>query len=268
MMNLIDTHTHLYLPEFDEDKDEMIRRAIEAHVNKMYLPNVDSETIEPMLALEAAYPDHCFAMMGLHPCSVKENYKEELAIVEEWLWKRPFAAVGEIGIDLYWDQTFVKEQKEAFLIQCEWAKKLQLPIVIHTRNATQVAIDLVRTIKDERLYGIFHCFGGTLEEAEAIIDMGFYLGIGGVLTFKKSGLDKIMEVIDLQHIVLETDSPYLAPVPYRGKRNESAYILIIAEKLAEIKGIMVEEVARISSANAKKVFSSAKSVSAQRILQR
>lgn len=262
-MTLIDTHTHLYLPQFDEDRNEMIHRALDAGVMQMYLPNVDSETIESMLALEAAYPEHCFAMMGLHPCSVKENYKEELEIVQSWLAKRPFVAIGEIGIDLYWDQTFVKEQKEAFLIQCEWAKKMDLPIVIHTREATQVAIDLVREVKDARLRGIFHCFGGTLEEAQAIIDLGFYLGIGGVLTFKKSGLDKVMEDIDLQNIVLETDSPYLAPVPHRGKRNESAYIRFVAEKLAEIKGVSMEEVARISSDNAKQVFLSTKLVSSQ-----
>lgn len=253
-MKLIDTHTHLYLDQFDEDRAEMIQRALDAEVEKMYLPNVDSRTIDSMLQLENDYPEHCVAMMGLHPCSIKKNYKEELAIVEEWLGKRAFAAVGEIGIDLYWDKTFVEEQKEAFLIQCEWAKKLGIPIVIHTREATPLAIDLVREVKDEQLRGIFHCFGGTLEEAEAIIDLGFYLGIGGVLTFPKSGLDNVIENVDLQHIVLETDSPYLAPKPYRGKRNESAYVRVVAEKLAEVKNEPLEEVARVTSDNAEKIF--------------
>ncbi len=253
-MELIDTHTHLYLDQFEEDRDEMIRRALEVGVKQMYLPNIDSSSIDAMLQLESAYPEHCIAMMGLHPCSVKENYKEELAIVEEWLEKRAFAAVGEIGIDLYWDKSFINEQKEAFLIQCEWAKKLGVPIVIHTREATPLAIDLVREVKDERLRGIFHCFGGTLEEAEAIIDLGFYLGIGGVLTFPKSGLDNVLENVDLQHIVLETDSPYLAPKPHRGKRNESAYVHIVAEKLAEVKNKSLEEVARVTSDNAEKIF--------------
>ncbi len=266
-MKLIDTHTHLYLEQFDEDRHEMMQRAVDAGVEKMYLPNVDSGTIEPMLALEAAYPTHCIAMMGLHPCSVKENYREELAIVEKWLWQRPFAAVGEIGIDLFWDQTFVKEQQEAFLIQCEWAKKLGIPVVIHTREATTLAIELVREAKDERLGGIFHCFGGTIEEAEAIIELGFYLGIGGVLTFKKAGLDKVIESVDLQYVVLETDSPYLAPVPHRGKRNESAYILLIAEKLAAIKNISLEEVAKITTANAEQIFAKKTISSPNRILQ-
>ncbi len=251
---LTDTHTHLYLEQFDVDRDAMMQRAIAAGVERMYLPNVDSRTIAPMLALEAAYPDYCFAMMGLHPCSVQENYREELAIVQEWLAHRPFAAVGEIGIDLYWDKTFQKQQKEAFLIQCEWAKELGLPIVIHTREATQLAIDLVREVKDERLRGIFHCFGGSQREAEAIIELGFYLGIGGVLTFKKSGLDAVVENVDLQYIVLETDSPYLTPAPHRGQRNESAYLQLVAEKLAAVKKISVEEIAAITSANAARIF--------------
>lgn len=266
-MKLIDTHTHLYLSQFDEDRNAMMQRAQEAGVEKMYLPNIDSRSIDAMLQLEKDYPELCVAMMGLHPCSVHENYKEELAIVEGWLEKRTFAAVGEIGIDLYWDKTFVEEQKEAFLIQCEWAKKIGIPIVIHTREATPLVIDLVREVKDERLSGIFHCFGGTLEEAEAIIELGFYLGIGGVLTFPKSGLEKVIENIDLQYIVLETDSPYLAPKPYRGKRNESAYVRIVAEKLAAIKNISLEDVANVTSDNAKKIFAKKTMPSPKQILQ-
>ncbi len=253
-MRLVDTHTHLYLKEFDEDRDEMIQRALAADVQEMYLPNIDSSSIEAMLRMEAAYPEHCFAMMGLHPCSVGENYRDELAIVREWLEKRPFCAVGEIGMDLHWDTTFRKQQEESFLTQCEWAKKMDIPIVIHTRKATKEVIDLVREVKDERLRGIFHCFGGTLEEAQAIIGLGFHVGIGGVLTFKKAGLDKVLEAVDLEHVVLETDSPYLAPVPHRGKRNESAYVRLVAEKLADVKGITPEKVAEVTSANADKIF--------------
>lgn len=253
-MRLVDTHTHLYLEQFDEDREDMMQRALAADVREMYLPNIDSNSIKAMLRMEAAYPERCFAMMGLHPCSVGENYREELAIVREWLEKRPFCAVGEIGIDLHWDTTFRQQQEESFLTQCEWAKKMDIPIVIHTRKATQVVIDLVREVKDERLRGIFHCFGGTLQEAQAIIELGFHVGIGGVLTFKKAGLDKVMEAVDLEHVVLETDSPYLAPVPHRGKRNESAYVRLVAEKLAEVKGIPLEQVAEVTSANADKIF--------------
>lgn len=266
-MKLIDTHTHLYLEQFDEDRDEMIQRALDAGVEKMFLPNIDSSSIESLLQLEADYPEHCIAMMGLHPCSVGENYREELAIVREWLEKRSFCAVGEIGIDLHWDTTFRKQQEESFLTQCEWAKKMDIPIVIHTRKATQLVIDLVREINDDRLNGIFHCFGGTLEEARAIIDLGFYLGIGGVLTFKKSGLDKVMQEIDLAHVVLETDSPYLAPAPHRGKRNESAYVRLVAEKLADVKGTTLEEVAKLTSANAEKIFAKKNATLPKQILQ-
>lgn len=253
-MKLIDTHTHLYAKQFDEDRAEMIQRAFEKGVQQFYLPNIDSESIEAMLDLEAAYPGKCFAMMGLHPCSVKENYEEELALVKEWLYKRPFCAVGEIGIDLYWDKTFFEQQKKAFFQQIEWAVDLDIPIVIHSRESTDIIIELLKEVKQEKLRGIFHCFGGSVEQAEAIIDLGFLLGIGGVLTFKKSGLDKTMESISLDHVVLETDSPYLAPTPFRGKRNESAYVRLVAEKLAEVKGIPLMEVAEKTSANALTLF--------------
>ena len=222
-MQLIDTHTHLYVKQFKNDYKETIGRAIDKGVNKFYLPAIDTETHEDMLALEAAYPGQCLAMMGLHPCSVKANYEEELKIVEDWLNKRHFCAIGEIGIDLHWDTTFIEQQKDTFRRQINWAKTLDIPIVIHSRKSTWEVIEILREEKNDRLRGIFHCFGGTVEEARAIIDCGFHLGIGGVLTFKKAGLDKTMEDIDLEHIVLETDSPYLAPSPFRGKRNESAY---------------------------------------------
>lgn len=256
-MRLIDTHTHLYLEQFDEDRDEMIRRAVESGVEQFFLPNIDHSSIGPMLALEEAYPGRCFAMMGLHPCSVKEGFEEELAIVRDWLDERPFCAVGEIGIDLYWDKSFFEQQKEAFLLQTEWARELGLPIVIHSREATDILIELVEEVKDERLRGVFHCFSGTEAQARRIIELGFYLGIGGVVTYKNAGLDKVMETIGLEHVVLETDSPYLAPVPWRGKRNESAYLRLVAEKLAAVKGIPFREVAEKTTKNAEQLFSTA-----------
>lgn len=251
---LIDTHTHLYLEQFDSDRVETLQRARDNGVKRFYLPNIDSSSIEGMLKLEAQFPNECFPMMGLHPCSVKENFEEELAIVKEWLWKRPFCAVGEIGIDLYWDKTLFEEQKIAFKRQIDWAVELDIPIVIHSRESTQIIIDLLREEQKEGLRGIFHCFGGTVEQAEAIIDLGFYLGIGGVLTFKKSGLDKTMESISLDNVVLETDSPYLAPTPYRGKRNESGYVKLVAEKLAAVKDVTLEEVATKTTENAIRIF--------------
>lgn len=251
---LIDTHAHLYLSKFDDDRDATMQRALDNGIERIYLPNIDHSTIDAMLAMEVDYPDRCFAMMGLHPCSVKENYLEELQLVEEWLDKRPFCAVGEIGIDLYWEKTFFEEQKTAFKMQLNWAKEKGLPIVIHSREATDIIIDILKGEKDDRLRGIFHCFGGSVEQAKAIIDLGFYLGIGGVLTFKKSGLDQTMKSVDLENVVLETDSPYLAPTPFRGKRNESAYIHQIATHLASIKETSLEEVAKITSENALKIF--------------
>lgn len=253
-MQLIDTHTHLYVQQFENDRAATFERAIAAGVEKFYLPAIDSETHEAMLALEASYPERCFAMMGLHPCSVKADYEKELKIVENWIGKRHFCAIGEIGIDLHWDTTFFEQQKEAFIRQINWAKDLDVPIVIHSRKSTWEVIEILRAEKSNKLRGIFHCFGGTVEEAQAIIDCGFHLGIGGVLTFKKAGLDKTMEAIGLEHVVLETDSPYLAPSPYRGKRNESAYVKLIAEKLASIKGVDITEIAEITSKNAQNLF--------------
>lgn len=251
---LIDTHTHLYVPQFDKDRTEAVERAIAAGVEQFFLPNIDSTSIDSMLQLEKQYPQRCFAMMGLHPCSVKENFEAELAIVKEWLDKRAFVAVGEIGLDLYWDKTFLAQQKAAFRTQINWAKALDIPIVIHSRESTKEVIEILRLEQDERLRGIFHCFGGSVAEANAITELGFYLGIGGVATFKKSGLDKTLAQVDLQHLVLETDSPYLAPTPYRGKRNESSYVRLVAEKVAAIKQVPFAEVAQITTKNAQAIF--------------
>lgn len=253
-MMLIDSHTHLYLPEFDEDREEMLQRAKDKGVQKFFLPAIDSSHHESMFRLEEMHPDSCFAMMGLHPCSVKENYRDELRLIEKYLEQRSFCAIGEIGLDYYWDLSHVEEQKKAFDIQMEKAKELNIPISIHSREATQDAIDRVQKQQDGRLNGIFHCFGNGLEEARQIIELGFYLGIGGVLTYKKSGLAEVLKQIDLQYIVLETDAPYLSPVPFRGKRNESANIRVIAEFLAEVKGCSVEEVAEKTTQNCKKLF--------------
>ncbi len=254
MTGWIDTHAHLYAKQFDNDREEMLQRAMRSGVQRFYLPNIDSGSIEGMLKLEAAHPDHCFAMMGLHPCSVKENYKEELAIVKSWLDKRSFCAVGEIGIDLYWDKTFFEQQKEAFRTQIGWAKELDLPIVIHARDSLEEILEIVTEEKDERLRGIFHCFGGSVEQADRIRELGFLMGIGGVLTFKKSGLDQVLKEVPLESLVMETDAPYLAPVPYRGKRNESGYIPDIGAKLAEAKGCSMEEVCKATTKNALKLF--------------
>jgi TatD DNase family protein len=251
---IIDTHCHLYLNEFKNDIDEVIIRAEAEGVNKFYLPAIDSSEIENMFLLENKFPGKCIAMMGLHPCYVKENYQEELGIVKDWVAKRKFAAVGEIGLDFYWDKTFEKQQYEAFRVQIELGLQYNLPIVIHTRNAMQETINVVKEYKSKNVKGIFHCFGGTVENAKEIIDAGFYLGTGGVLTYKKSGLAEVLEQIDLTHIVLETDAPYLTPVPFRGKRNESSYLQYIVEKLALIKNVSAKEVAAITTANAEKIF--------------
>lgn len=253
-MSLTDTHCHLYSDEFAADADAMIQRALAEQVTKFYLPAIDSETHDAMLLLEVKYPGTCIAMMGLHPCSVKEDYLTELKIVEEWLAKRPFPAIGEIGLDFYWDTTFTEQQYEAFRIQMDWAVQYKRPVVIHTRKAMAETIELVKPYSAKGLRGIFHCFSGTYEEALAVIDLGFYIGIGGVLTYKNSGLDKVAEKIDLAHMVLETDAPYLSPVPFRGKRNESSYIKYVAEKLAAIKNIPAAEVAAVTTANAEKIF--------------
>lgn len=250
----IDTHTHLYSEEFNDDRTAMIDQAIAKGVTKFYLPNIDSESIAGMFQLEEQYPANCFPMMGLHPCSVKETYMKELAIVKQWLDKRRFSAIGEIGIDLYWDKTFIKEQEFAFRQQIDWALEFNYTIVIHCRNAFDEIYSIL-TSYQKLPKAIFHCFSGNAEQAKLITDLkNFKLGIGGVVTFKNSGLDKVVEQTELQHLVLETDAPYLAPVPYRGKRNESAYIPLIAEKIAQIKGISIEEVALATTKNALEIF--------------
>jgi TatD DNase family protein len=253
-MILIDTHCHLYSEEFFDDIDLVIERAKKEGVQRFYLPAIDSSATGAMLQLEEKFPGQCIPMIGLHPCYVKENFKSELELVKDWLSKRNFAAIGEIGLDHYWDKTFVKEQEEAFRLQIEWSLKYKLPIVIHNRNATRETIDIVKEFVPKGARGIFHCFGGTLEEAKEIIDLDFYLGIGGVITYKKAGLSEVLAQIDLKHVVLETDAPYLTPVPFRGKRNESSYLKYIVDRLAEVKGITVEEVASITTANAQKIF--------------
>jgi TatD DNase family protein len=252
---LIDTHAHLYSPKFADDRADMVHRAIAAGVTRMYLPNIDSESIQPMLDLEADFPENCFAMMGLHPSHVRpDTYEQELALVEKWLGERAWAGVGETGIDLYWDKSTLEIQKIAFARHIEWAKDLNLPVIIHSRESNEECLALVREGQDGRLRGIFHCFSGTLEQAKRMIDLGFVLGIGGTLTYAKSELPAILEEISLGNIVLETDSPYLPPVPHRGKRNESAFVRLVAEKLAEVKELPLEKIADATTANALRIF--------------
>lgn len=254
-MKLIDTHTHLFTPQFDEDRDAIVKKAIDAGVTSMLLPNIDLESIEAMHALEKQFPEHCFAMMGLHPCSVDENWEKQLATIKKHLFSRSYVAVGEIGMDLYWDKSTLEYQKAAFGQQIKWAKELGIPIVIHVREAFDEAFEVVDQLNDDRLSGVFHCFTGTIEQAHHILNYGgFKLGIGGVLTFKNSGVDKVVEQLNLDDLILETDSPYLAPHPNRGKRNESSFITYVASKLADIKGIGIEQVADVTSANARALF--------------
>lgn len=250
----IDTHTHLYAEEFNADRTDIITNAINLGVEKLYLPNVDSTSIDGMLALEQQFPNNCFPMMGLHPCSVKENYKEELATVKSWLDKRRFFAIGEIGMDLYWDKTFVKEQEFAFKQQIDWALEFNYTIVIHCRNAFDEIFEILQSYQ-KLPKGIFHCFSGTTEQAQQILAFGnFKLGIGGVVTFKNSGLDKVVEQLNIHGLVLETDAPYLAPNPHRGKRNESAYLPLVAKKIAELKNLSIQEVEFITTKNAEDIF--------------
>ena len=253
-MILTDTHCHLYSDEFSQDIDTVIESAKREGVLKFYLPAIDSSVISSMLTLETRYPGQCFAMMGLHPCYVKENYEEELEIVKQWLGKRKFVAIGEIGLDYYWDKTFMAGQELAFRQQIEWAIDFDLPIVIHTRSAMQETIDIVKEYTSRGTRGIFHCFSGSYENAVEIINAGFYLGIGGVITYKNAGLAEVVSKIDIKHMVIETDAPYLTPVPFRGKRNESSYLRYIIKKVAEVKGITVEEAALVTTANAEKIF--------------
>lgn len=254
-MILTDTHTHLYSKDFDTDRAELIETAIKSGIKRFFLPNVDSESIPGMFQMEKQFPDNCFAMMGLHPCSVNATYQDELQVVKHWLSKRKFIGIGEIGIDLYWDKTFLVQQQDAFRTQIQLAKEYNLPYVIHSRNSFNEVMEIVGEFKNDTIKAIFHCFSGNVQQAEEVIAAGnFKLGIGGVVTFKNSGLDKVVEAIDLKHLVLETDAPYLAPMPYRGKRNEPDHLLLIAKKIAEIKNISVEEVAAVTTQNSIEVF--------------
>tara|TARA_B100000900_G_scaffold393909_1_gene390842 strand:+ start:3773 stop:4543 length:771 start_codon:yes stop_codon:yes gene_type:complete len=254
-MHLIDTHTHLFAKQFNEDRSEVIHRALEKGVQQMLLPNIDSKSVQPILDLCSEFPKNCFPMIGLHPCDVKENYLEELAIIEEWLLKKEFVGFGEIGIDLYWDKSNLSIQQDAFRRQVELAKKNQLPIAIHVRDSFNEVLAIVDELNDDNLSGVFHCFTGDEDQANHIINYGgFKLGIGGIVTFKNSGLNKTLSTISIEHLILETDSPYLAPTPFRGKRNESSYVVLVAEKLAKIYGKSVEEIAEITTQNAKDLF--------------
>jgi len=254
-MILTDTHTHLYSKDFDTDRSELIETAIKNGIKRFFLPNIDSESIPGMFQMEKQFPDNCFAMMGLHPCSVNATYQDELQVVKHWLSKRKFIGIGEIGIDLYWDKTFLVQQQDAFRTQIQLAKEYNLPYVIHSRNSFNEVMEIVSEFKNDAIKAIFHCFSGNVQQAEEVIAAGnFKLGIGGVVTFKNSGLDKVVEAIDLKHLVLETDAPYLAPLPYRGKRNEPDHLLLVAKKIAEIKNISVEEVAAVTTQNSIEVF--------------
>lgn len=253
-MVITDTHTHLYSNEFDNDRNEMIQRALDVGVSRFFIPAIDSAYTQAMYELETAYPSTIFLMMGLHPTHVKDNYLQELQHVEEELTKRKFFAIGEIGIDLYWDKTYLQQQKEAFKKQIQLAKQYKLPIVIHCREAFDEIFEILESEKSADLFGIFHCFSGTYEQALQAISYNMKLGIGGVVTFKNGKIDQFLNQIDLKHIVLETDSPYLAPIPYRGKRNESSFIVNVVDKLALLYHIPKEEIARITTENSRAVF--------------
>jgi TatD DNase family protein len=254
-MTYIDTHAHLYSDQFDEDRDEMIQRAFDNGVNKVFLPNIDLDSIKGMEALVTKYPGQCYSMMGIHPCDVIKDWETQLAETKKHFAKGHHIAIGEIGIDLYWDKSLQKEQTEAFTSQIRWAKSENLPIVIHCRDAFDEIFEVLDQENDDRLFGIFHCFTGTEEQGKRILNYGgFKLGIGGVVTFKNSGLDEQIKNIGIEHLVIETDAPYLAPAPFRGKRNESAYVVKVAEKLSSIYGISEEKVGEITSKNALEVY--------------
>jgi len=252
---MIDTHSHIYSEEFDADRADTIQRAQNLGVQHIILPNVDSKTLPQMLALEAQYPGYCHSSIGLHPTSVKENYLDELALVKSELERRKYIAIGEIGIDLYWDKTFLSEQIKAFQLQIEWALEYKLPVIIHVRDSFRETMEALESFKNKGLTGVFHSFTGSIDEAHEIIDFGeFKLGINGIVTFKNSGLAAVLEQIDLKHILLETDSPYLTPAPHRGKRNESAYVSLVCKKLAEVYKLSPEQIDEQTTSNAKSLF--------------
>lgn len=251
---LIDTHAHIYSEEFIDDIDEVVQHAYDNDIKKIILPNIDSASIKRLTDLSDAYPHLLYPLMGLHPTSVSADFKEELQAIEYWVGKRKFYGIGETGIDLYWDRTYIKEQKEAFRFQIKLAKSKQLPIVIHTRESFDEVYEIINSEQNGNLRGIFHCFSGDQGEAQKIIDIGFFLGIGGLITFKNNTLTDVIRSIPIESIVLETDSPYMAPVPKRGRRNESAYLVYVAQKIAEIYDIPVDEVAKITTHNARNLF--------------
>lgn len=253
-MRLVDTHVHLYASEFDNDREQVIGSARKAGLEKLLLPNIDSESFAGMMELAKAHPDLCMPMMGLHPCYVDENFREQLALVEEELKKGVYVGVGEIGMDRHWSLDHIVQQEEALRIQLKWAAHYDLPVALHTRNANKEVMAIIRDLALPGLRGVFHCFSGSLEQARQMIDLGFVLGIGGVVTYKNAGIAEVLAEIPVEHLVLETDGPYLAPVPHRGKRNAPAYLVHIAAKLAEIKGMPVEELAEITTSNASKLF--------------
>lgn len=251
---MIETHAHIYAEQFKDDIAEVLERSQETGIQKIVMPNIDHTSIDGMMELEEKNPGFCLATMGLHPCSVDKGFEKELYIIEEWLNKRDFVAIGEMGTDLYWDKTFIDQQVEAFKIQVEWAKKFKKPIIIHCRESLDMTIDLVESLKADELTGVFHCFNGTVEQAERIAGMDFYLGLGGVTTFKNSGMDQVVPKLDLDRIVLETDSPYLAPVPNRGKRNEPSYLELVAQKIADYKEMSLDDLKSKTTENANKLF--------------
>ncbi len=256
----IDTHAHIYLKNFKADIDEVMARCAEQQVNSIYLPNIDHTSIDDMLALEERFEGTCYAMMGLHPCSVNKEFEKELYLVEDWLKRRPFVGIGEAGLDLYWDKTFFEHQQEALKIQVGFAKQYGLPLILHCRDSFEETIAIIEALNDDSLTGIFHCFTGSVADAKRVTDCGFYLGLGGVTTFKNSGMAAVIPHLDLAHVVLETDSPYLAPVPHRGKRNEPAYVPLVAQRIAHLKELPVADVAQTTTDNAQRLFKKAAAV--------
>lgn len=251
---LIDTHSHIYSTDFIHDLDEVVQRAYSNDVRKIILPNIDSSSVKNLLNLVDTYPHICIPLMGLHPTSVNHDYQEELQVVEYWLKKRKFYGIGEIGIDLYWDKSFLEEQIHAFRFQLDLAKQYELPVVIHVRDSFDEVYQVLQEVADGKLTGVFHSFSGTIEQAQLVIEMGFKIGVNGIVTFKKSGLDQIIKEIDPKHLIIETDSPYLTPSPFRGKRNESSYLVYIAQKIADLHNLTVGDVAKITTENARKLF--------------
>jgi TatD DNase family protein len=253
-MEFVDTHAHIYLKDFDEEIGSILNECKNQGVNKILMPNIDCSSIDDMHRIEETYAEHAYSMMGLHPCYVKDDYKEQLAILEKWFSQRSYKGVGEIGIDMYWDKSTKDIQIEAFRTQCLWARSMKLPVSIHSRDALDITIPIIEELQDGNLSGVFHCFNGTVEDGKRIIDAGFYMGIGGVVTFKKAGVDKTVSQLPYESMVLETDAPYLAPTPYRGKQNKPIYIPIIAEKISEVHEVALSEIAKVTTENAYKIF--------------